>query len=260
MDVSIFNLLRHIVKQRVGVSMATTFCLGPRSFSTNSRSSRWWRCRNPFCRCLLVENLFVWLFATFGHLAMAFQKFKLNHAPFNVNWTLLEFGLLQNQLWHSGHRWPASVLTRELADLWFCRFLDLSITIWLRRWIVGTELSAIWNLLCHLPFLDNHHHGLHHYNHHDLHHHHPYPHQAGRFEWLYRSYNSLRELFFRQILKVPFLSPPLFLLTCFLSQFQQCRSCKTRAAWVDVGNQSNTVLASPVCLQRCWLTSFCTLM
>ena len=117
--------------------MATTFCLGPRSFSTNSRSSRWWRCRNPFCRCLLVENLFVWLFATFGHLAMAFQKFKLNHAPFNVNWTLLEFGLLQNQLWHSGHRWPASVLTRELADLWFCRFLDLSITIWLRRWIVG---------------------------------------------------------------------------------------------------------------------------
>ena len=137
MDVSIFNLLRHIVKQRVGVSMATTFCLGPRSFSTNSRSSRWWRCRNPFCRCLLVENLFVWLFATFGHLAMAFQKFKLNHAPFNVNWTLLEFGLLQNQLWHSGHRWPASVLTRELADLWFCGFLDLSITIWLRRWIVG---------------------------------------------------------------------------------------------------------------------------
>ena len=117
--------------------MATTFCLGPRSFSTNSRSSRWWRCRNPFCRCLLVENLFVWLFATFGHLAMAFQKFKLNHASFNVNWTLLEFGLLQNQLWHSGHRWPASVLTRELADLWFCRFLDLSITIWLRRWIVG---------------------------------------------------------------------------------------------------------------------------
>ena len=117
--------------------MATTFCRGPRSFSTNSRSSRWWRCRNPFCRCLLVENLFVWLFATFGHLAMAFQKFKLNHAPFNVNWTLLEFGLLQNQLWHSGHRWPASVLTRELADLWFCRFLDLSITIWLRRWIVG---------------------------------------------------------------------------------------------------------------------------
>ena len=118
--------------------MATTFCRGPRSFSTNSRSSRWWRCRNPFCRCLLVENLFVWLFATFGHLAMAFQKFKLNHAPFNVNWTLLEFGLLQNQLWHSsGHRWTASVLTRELADLRFCRFLYLSITIWLRRWIVG---------------------------------------------------------------------------------------------------------------------------
>ena len=117
--------------------MATTFCRGPRSFSTNSRSSRWWRCRNPFCRCLLVENLFVWLFATFGHLAMAFQKFKLNHAHFNVNWIVLEFGLLQNQLWHSGHRWPASVLTRELADLRFCRFLDLWITIWLRRWIVG---------------------------------------------------------------------------------------------------------------------------
>ena len=52
---------------------------------------------------------------------MAFQKFKLNHAPFNVNWTLLEFGLLQNQLWHSVHRWPASVLTREFVVLQICR-------------------------------------------------------------------------------------------------------------------------------------------